>query len=208
MRRVGSFASRRAGFSLAELFVVTAIIGVMAAMLLPSLARAREKSRRTICVAHLRQIGQVTTMYHDVYRALPTEDFSGYLMWDGVDYLLNGQVVRVGGPHLARIYFCPSSPLFEVDDAETGMQNFGVPGQITASTYELRGLAQGGPRTLDGHRLAWMADLAGSARNHADGLTVLHTDGAVQFMTAPAGWTLAASNAWSQLDQEMVAGGP
>ena len=46
-----------------ELLVVIGIIGILAAMLLPALARAREAARRASCISNLRQLGLVFSMY-------------------------------------------------------------------------------------------------------------------------------------------------
>jgi len=58
---------RRSGFTLIELLVVIAIIAILAAILFPVFAKAREKARQTSCASNIRQLLSATLMYAQDY---------------------------------------------------------------------------------------------------------------------------------------------
>ncbi|MBU0609370.1 MAG: DUF1559 domain-containing protein [Armatimonadetes bacterium] len=60
----------RRGFTLIELLVVIAIIAILAAILFPVFAKAREKARQTSCLSNLKQLGLSAQMYAQDYDEL------------------------------------------------------------------------------------------------------------------------------------------
>ena len=78
--------SRRRGFTLIELLVVIAIIAILAAILFPVFARAREKARQSSCQSNLKQVGLAALMYAQDY----DEKLAGCRCGTGFDKWGNG----------------------------------------------------------------------------------------------------------------------
>ena len=109
----------RRGFTLIELLVVIAIIAILAAILFPVFARAREKARQTSCLSNLKQIGLGLMMYAQDYdERLPAtyQWVSPPAAWP----LISWRTMTYPYVKNAQLFVCPSDAAPGADPGDSG----------------------------------------------------------------------------------------
>ncbi len=127
----GSKTVKKQGFTLIELLVVIAIIAILAAILFPVFARAREKARQSACLSNCKQLGLAVMQYVQDYDGSFPDHASlgvhvyteGYLggvhindyairIWTDPTQTTVGGMAKVLGPYVKnqQMFVCPSDP--------------------------------------------------------------------------------------------------
>jgi prepilin-type processing-associated H-X9-DG protein/prepilin-type N-terminal cleavage/methylation domain-containing protein len=218
-------------FTLLELLVVVAIIGILVSLLMPSLGKAREKAKRAVCKSNLKQMYTLAALFakdnrHKIiaYYGRKNVKQSNYFISKGSKYYNFGYLYNLYPQELMGVMHCPSE--------ESPWMKFNTPqnpwppksGPNTRSSYNMYPYKfmsgfniNSLPSLID--EMAEMPLYADSFikkaslnSRHTDGINVLYTDGHVKWQIKGglsltpltgygSGFTTSYQKVWDELEE-------
>ena len=167
---------QRRGFTLIELLVVIAIIAILAAILFPVFARAREQARRTSCASNMKQIGLALMQYAQDYDerlplfSLSDTSYQGYLGYAGAD-----------GPRWADMLFpyIKSTQVFDCPSTNKKLAKYPGGNYFDISTYSYGYVSASQPTNGSGEAYG-VAGRSLGAIEDSSGTIIVTEDGRVE----------------------------
>ncbi len=138
--------SSRSGFTLIELLVVIAIIAILAAILFPVFARARESARRTVCISNVKQIGLGWMMYvQDYDETFPPSNSPANSQWGPSTTYTNKYPCKPCRPHLKTNDSITYDPTIYAQPYIKSLDLFKCPSDVGIPTAAVNDPSQGQP---------------------------------------------------------------
>ena len=180
-------------FTLIELLVVVAIIGILASLLLPSLAKARKRAKISVCKSNLKQITSAIHMYADDNEGHLPGHYSNQITYD--QYLGTGYDGRTSDTD-GKLYSCPT------DETDLGINNnrsySAVQGKLDGTSDNKRGaIAEGSGESLSLNDFSIPSYTIIISERHFITNTIGKTNSAMMKMQTIQNGTINGDYSWS-----------
>lgn len=207
-------------FTLIELLVVISIIGILSSMLLPSLSKARAKSRAAVCVSNMKQMGTANYMYIDAWdwcapciwydntpdlRWARNDEIRNYMGWDASSRAYWMPVDMACPEAVDKTASDPNHSLIDDGNVKSISTNlnynhFGISGQKRYRGMRLNWLPEPAMLGNIGENWNnWNVGISGIDPRHLNKTNVLFFDGHVESISRAAS---QASNSSPWIDSE------